>query len=142
VERALLALVLVALAVVVAVLLQRRRPSASAHPAFAVPDGVDRNDFDRPGAPWLVAVFTARTCDSCAGVVEKARALESEAVAVQEIEVSEKHHLHVRYAVDAVPLTIIVDAVGGVRRHFFGPVPTADLWAAVADARDPDAGTP
>lgn len=141
VERALIAVVLVLAAVAVATIVQRRRPQPSAAPTFHVPDRVDRSDFDRPDVPWLVAAFTSSTCDTCAGVMQKAMALESDAVAVQELEVKARSDLHQRYGVDAVPLLIVVDSAGTVRRHFFGPVPTSELWAAVADTRSTDPGT-
>ena len=139
-ERLLIALALVVVAVVVAVVLQRRRPDAPTRPAFSVPAQVDRADFDRPDAPWLVAVFTSATCDSCAGVWDKARHLDAGPggpVVVQEVEVAAHGALHERYGVDAVPLVLIADADGVVVRHFLGPVTATDLWAAVAEAREP-----
>jgi len=36
-----------------------------------------------------------------------------------------------------VPLVLIVDAEGVVRRDFLGPVTATDLWAAVAEVRNP-----
>jgi hypothetical protein len=140
VERFFIALALVVVAVVVATVIQRRRPQPSRAPAFKVPERLDRDDFDRPDTEWLVAAFTSATCDTCAGVVQKARALESEVVAVQEVEVKARKDLHERYEVDAVPLVLVVDASGEVRRHYFGPVPTSELWAAVADERAGSSG--
>jgi hypothetical protein len=140
VERVLLALALVSVAVVVAVVVQRRRPDAPARPRFSVPVQLDRQDFDRPEAPWLVAVFTSASCDSCAGVWDRARHLDGGAgspVVVQELEVGAERALHDRYGVDAVPLVLIADADGVVVRHFLGPVTATDLWAAVAEAREP-----
>jgi hypothetical protein len=140
VERVAIAVALVALAVVVAVVLQRRRPDAPSRPRFAVPAQVDRGDFDRPDAPWLVAVFTSATCDTCAGVWDKARLLDAgpgSPVVVQELEVGAAPTLHERYGIDAVPLVLIADADGVVVRHFLGPVTATDLWAAVAEAREP-----
>ncbi len=139
-DRVVLALALVAVAVVVAVVIQRRRPDAPSRPAFSVPLQIDRADFTRPEAPWLVVVFTSSTCDSCAGVWDKARHLDADGdgpVAVQEVEVTAAPELHHRYGVDAVPLVLIADADGVVARHFLGPVTATDLWAAVAEAREP-----
>jgi hypothetical protein len=121
---------------VVAALIQRRRPVATSAPSFHVPEQLDRSLFDRPEAAWLVAVFTSSTCDTCAAVAEKARALDSPRVVVQELEVKARADLHQRYDIDAVPLVVVADVHGTVRRHFFGPVPTSELWAAVAEARD------
>lgn len=139
-DRALLAIGLVAVAVVVALWLQRRRPDAPSRPAFSVPVQVDRADFVRPEAPWLVAVFTSSTCESCGDVWAKARHLDADGqgpVAVQEVEVGAEPELHRRYGIDAVPLVLIADRDGVVARHFLGPVTATDLWAAVAEARDP-----
>lgn len=132
-----LALVLVAVAVGVAVVLQRRKPQAPAQPTFAVPDRLNRADFHRPDADWLVAVFTSATCDGCAGVIDKALPLASDQVVVQEVEFSAERELHRRYGIDVVPLVAIADAGGEVRGSFFGPVTATDLWATLAELREP-----
>jgi hypothetical protein len=138
VERALTALVLAAVVLGVAWLAQRRgRPDAPVRTGYAVPQQLDRQDFARPGAPWLVAVFTSATCDSCAGVWERARHLDADAVAVQEVEVGADQDLHDRYGIEAVPTTVVADADGVVRSSFVGPVTATDLWAAVAELREP-----
>ena len=138
VERIVLAAALAAAAVLVAWLLQRRqRVDVPVRTGYSVPAQVDRADFDRPDAPWLVAVFTSSTCSTCAGTWEKARHLASAAVAVQEVEFGAERALHERYAIDAVPATLVVDADGVVQRSFLGPVTATDLWAAVAEAREP-----
>jgi len=137
VERALIAVALIAVAVVVAVIMQRRRPDAPTQPAWTVPAQLDRRDFGRPDAPWLVAVFTSATCDTCAGVYAKAVALDSEAVVVDEVEVGERPEDHRRYGIDAVPTTVVADAEGVVRASFVGPVGASELWAAVAEVREP-----
>lgn len=137
-ERALIALVLAGVALGVAALIQRRqRPDAPVRTGYAVPEQLDRADFPRPEAPWLVAVFTSATCGTCAGVWERAQPLESDAVAVAELELVAARQLHERYGIEAVPLTLIADAQGVVRRSFLGPVTATDLWAAVAEAREP-----
>ncbi|MDQ2650840.1 MAG: hypothetical protein M3Z03_14990 [Actinomycetota bacterium] len=137
-ERAVIAVVLALVVLGVAALAQRRgRTDAPARTGYSAPEQIDRRDFVRPDAPWLVAVFTSATCDSCHGVWERARHVESPQVAVEEIEVGARKDLHDRYAIDAVPTTVIADAAGVVRRHFIGPVTATDLWAAVAEAREP-----
>ena len=65
--------------------------------AYAVPAMLDRADFDRPEAPWLVAVFSSSTCDSCQQVVAAARVLASREVAVTDVEVTEQPRVHRRY---------------------------------------------
>jgi hypothetical protein len=140
VERLILVVALVAVAVVVAVLLQRRKPAPPAGPSWNVPVQLDRADFARPEAPWLVVVFTSATCDTCGGVWERAAPLDAGPegpVAVQQVEVGADPELHRRYGIDAVPLVLVADDRGVVRTHFLGPVTATDLWAAVAEAREP-----
>ena len=139
-DRFLLAAVVVVVAVVVAVLLERRRPEAPTQGSWAVPAQLDRADFARPDAEWLVAVFTSATCDSCAQAVERSRVLATDAVAVDEVEVGARPDLHRRYHIDAVPIIVVADADGVVRTSFTGPPSAIDLWAAVAGVRDEPAG--
>ncbi len=134
-ERLIVAAVLVALAVVVAVVLDRRRPDAPTQARWAVPTQLDRADFARSEATWLVAVFTSATCDSCAGVVARALPLESGEVAVQEVEVGAEPELHRRYGIDAVPCLVVADPAGVVRASFVGPPTATELWAALAELR-------
>jgi hypothetical protein len=137
-ERIFLAVVLGVVALGVAAVIQRRqRPDAPVRTGYAVPAQVDRSDFVRADAPWLVAVFTSATCDTCHGVWERALPLESARVAVQEIEHQADRALHDRYEIEAVPTTLVVDAQGVVAASFLGPVTATDLWAAVAEAREP-----
>jgi hypothetical protein len=138
VERVAVALVLIAVAIVVAVVLERRKPAPPTQPKrWEVPTQLDRDDFDGGDHPWLVAVFTSATCESCERVVPKARVLASDEVAVIEVPFQSRKALHERYAIDVVPTLVVADADGVVRASFIG-VPTAtDLWAAVAEARDP-----
>jgi len=137
VDRLLLLVLVAATAGTLAHLLQRRRPDAPVRTGWSVPQQLDRRDFDRPDAPWLVAVFTSATCDTCGSVVEVARPLESQAVAFQEVEAGERRDLHDRYAVDAVPMVLLVDGVGVVRDHHLGPVTATHLWGSLAELRQP-----
>jgi thioredoxin-related protein len=138
VERLVLVLVLVAVAIGVAVVVERRRrPDAPTNVGHTVPDQLDRRDFARPEAPWLVAVFTSATCSTCAGVCDKARLLASDDVAVQEVEVGAARDLHERYRITAVPALVVADREGAVRASFLGPVTATDLWATVAELREP-----
>ena len=138
VERLVLVLVLVAVAIGVAVVLERRRrPPAPTNVGHTLPDHLAREDFHRPDAPWLVAVFTSSTCATCAGVWDKARLLESDDVAVHEVEVAADRDLHDRYRITAVPAVVIAGADGVVRSTFLGPITATDLWATVAELREP-----
>ncbi|MCH2430620.1 MAG: hypothetical protein MK187_08455, partial [Acidimicrobiales bacterium] len=53
------------------------------------------------------------------------------------VEVGERHEVHDRYAVDAVPMVLLVDALGVVRDHHLGPVSATHLWGGLADMREP-----
>ena len=136
-ERVVLFVVVGAAAVLVAWWLRRRqRPDPPSQPAYSVPAQLDRADFDRPDAPWLVAVFSSATCLTCKDTWEKAAALASDAVAVEEVEAVERRDLHERYGIDAVPAVVVADADGVVRASFLGEPSAADLWAALAGLRD------
>lgn len=117
--------------------MRRRRPDAPTQGGFQLPTQVDRNDFDRPDAPWLVLLFTSATCDACADIVRKAQVLSTRDVAVVDVEYSANKDLHARYSVEAVPSVVVADATGVVRAGFIGPVKAQDLWAAVAECREP-----
>jgi protein-disulfide isomerase len=139
VERFALAGAVVVLAAVVALVVERRKPEAPTQGTWPVPTQLDRADFPGADTPWLVAVFSSATCDSCARAVAKARVLASNDVAVSEVEVTEQPDLHRRYHVEAVPTIVVADADGVVRASFVGPPTATDLWAAVAEARQPGA---
>lgn len=134
--RILIAVALVAVALVVAYVLEKRKPAPPTQPTWAVPSQLDRADFDRPTAPWLVVVFTSATCNTCAGVLAKAKPLENDEVVVQEVEAVAHKDLHQRYAIDAVPTLVVADAAGVVRGSLVGPASAEEIWAAVSSVRD------
>ena len=135
--RVVIVAIVVAIAFVVALVAQRRAPNAPARSGHGIPDQLDRRDFTHPTAPWLIAVFTSATCDVCTDTWQKAMVLESPDVAVQRIDFPADRALHQRYNIEAVPLVLVVDERGVVRNSFVGPTSATHLWAAVADARDP-----
>ena len=127
----------VAVAVVVGLVLRRRQHAdVPTQPTFEAPSQLDRADFPAAGAPWLVVVFSSATCTTCADVVRKAEVLRSRDVDVVDVEYGRARDLHAKYSIDGVPITVIADAHGVVRKHFIGPVTATDLWAAYAAARD------
>ena len=137
-EQVLLALGLVVVAVIVAAVLRRRQPSAApTQPRFHAPAQLDRADFPRPEAPYLVVAFTSSTCHTCATMAAKAAVLQSDQVSVAEVEVTEQPDLHRKYAIEAVPMVLVADAAGVVGARFIGPASATDLWAAVAELRQP-----
>jgi len=137
-ERLFVALVIVVVVAVVAIVARRRRvPDAPTQRRFVAPEQLDRNDFPQPDAPWLVAVFSSATCDVCAQVVAKAQVLDCSDVAVVDVEYGADQALHERYSIDAVPTLVVANGEGVVMASFIGPMTATDLWAAVAEAREP-----
>jgi hypothetical protein len=141
VTRIAIAAVLVGVAIAVALIIEKRRPAPPTQPTWAVPSQLDRDDFDRPDAPWLIAVFTSATCTTCQDVIVKARPLESKDVVVQEVEAVARKDLHQRYAIDAVPMLVLADAMGVVQGSLVGPASAEEIWLAVSEVRDRDSGT-
>jgi hypothetical protein len=117
--------------------LQRRPPEAPPRDVYPVPKQLDRADFPRPDAAWLVVLFSSTECDSCRGLAPKLAVLESDDVVTIEVELSQRAELHRRYELAAIPTTLVADADGVVRRAFVGAFTATDLWAAVAELRAP-----
>ena len=142
--QALVVVALVGVAAVIAVVVQRRTTPAEPQqgPSWEVPVQVERADFERPDAPWLVAVFTSSTCLACQGTWSKAEILGSDAVAVQRLDAIDDKPVHQRYNIDAVPMILVVDDTGAVRRSFIGEPTATDLWAALAELREPGSVPP
>ncbi|MCB1002398.1 MAG: thioredoxin family protein [Acidimicrobiales bacterium] len=148
-DRLLLALAIVAVAVVVALVARRRRVAdAPTQTTHHVPDQLDPADFrplvdpESAEAPWMVVVFSSATCHTCGEMVAKARPLASRQVAVVEVEYGAQTDLHRRYRIDAVPTTVVTDRAGVVRASFLGRVSATDLWAEVAEVREPGSRPP
>lgn len=137
IEQLIFVVAAMAVALVVALVLKRRQSDAPTQAGFEIPIQVDRSDFENPHTPWLVAVFTSATCHTCADVATKAEVLSSSEVVVQRIDYTVNPALHKRYRIDAVPLLVIADIDGVVHKGFIGPVKAQDLWAAMAECRDP-----
>jgi hypothetical protein len=140
VVRIVIAVVILVVAGGIAWWLERRRVAAPPTQGRAVaPQQLDRNDFPRPDAAWLVVLFTSEHCDSCAGLFDKAKPLESPDVSVTEVEYGAQPDLHRRYAIDAAPITVLVDDAGVTRASFVGSFAATELWNALAELRDPGA---
>lgn len=147
ITRVAIAAILLLVAGAVAWRLERRPKGSGALPVRTgdrahVPAQVDRADFPRPDAPWLLVLFTSAECGGCAEMSTKIAVLATGDVAVCEIEYSQRRDLQEKYSVDAVPLSVVADAEGVVRAHAFGNVPASDLWATVARAREVQQGEP
>jgi hypothetical protein len=137
VVRVVIALLILATVGGVALLMRRRPPAPPPRDVYPVPKQLDRADFPRPDAAWLVALFSSTTCDSCHGLADKLTPLESGDVAVCDIDLEQQRELHRRYELAAIPTTVIADDEGVVRKAFVGAFTATDLWAAVAELRDP-----
>ena len=132
--------VIVGVVVVVALLAnlwqRKRRVDAPTQGASEIPSQIDRSDFVRPEASWIVLAFTSATCQTCSDIERKVRVLETSSVAIQILEFTAERELHKRYKIDAVPAVLMADASGVVQANFLGPVSATDLWAALARVRD------
>jgi hypothetical protein len=136
VARILIAVAIIAVAGGIAWWLEHRRVTAPPTQGRAVvPQQLDRRDFPRPEAPWLVVLFTSQHCDSCAGLYEKAKPLESPEVSVAEVEYGAQPEIHRRYEIEAAPITVLADAAGVTRASFVGAFAATDLWNALAELR-------
>jgi thioredoxin-like negative regulator of GroEL len=132
-ERLVIAILLVGVAVAIATVMQRRRPDApmQGSPVASLPQQLDRDDFDQAASPWLVVVFTSETCDACLDVVAAARQLEQPDVAVQVLTWQNHKQTHERYKIDSVPATVIAGRDGAVGAGFIGRVPASELAEAL-----------
>lgn len=117
--------------------LRRRRPEGPPRDAYPIPRQLDRADFARPDAAWLVAYFSSELCDSCQGLGPKVAVLESGTVATCELDYGARRDLHERYDISAIPMILIADSSGVVHRAFIGATTATDLWASLAELRDP-----
>jgi hypothetical protein len=135
--RLVVAAALLLVALIVAWRLRAKPPADPVRPAGDVPRQLHRDDFERPDAPWLVALFSSAACDSCSAMAAKVAVLESAEVVVCTVEYPAARALHERYRIESVPLVVVADADGVTRGAFLGPTSATDLWAAVAELRTP-----
>ena len=134
--RLLIALALVVVVVLGARRLDRGRPDPPPRDVYPVPAQLDRDDFPRPEAPWLVVLFSSRTCDSCAVMALRVAELESPTVAVCEAEATDHKDLHARYRIEGVPMVVVADAEGVVVKGFVGAARSDELVAALGGEPD------
>lgn len=100
--------------------------------AFAAPTLLVRSDFPEAEKPWLLAVFTANKCRSCAAVWDEAQKLiatepAASRVSLAKVESPSHKKLHRRYGIEAVPLTVAADKNGKVRACHLGLLTPAAL---------------
>jgi len=138
VDRFYLLVLVASVAGILAYAFQRKVQETPVRTGWSVPDQVNRADFILPDTPWLVAVFTSSSCNTCPEVLAKASPLASDQVVVQELEAKKEKDLHDRYKIEAVPLVALIDAQGVVRSHFLGPISSSQLWSSLAELRVSD----
>jgi len=142
-DRLLLVVALAGVAGAVATVVRRRSaPDPPTQTSWSVPTQLDRADFAGADTPWLVAVFSSATCLSCRSTWEKVSPLASAEVAVDDVEAADRRAVHAKYRIDAVPCVVVADAEGVVRASFLGEPSTADLWASLAEIRQPGSVPP
>lgn len=134
--RVLIVVAVITVAIVASRVFARRSVRGPTQVGHTVPSQVDRGDFIRSDAPWLVLAFTSTTCNTCTDIERKVVVLESSQVAVQVVEYGAQRALHTKYDVDAVPAVLFADAHGVVQASYVGPVSATDLWAGLARVRD------
>jgi hypothetical protein len=137
-QRLLIAGGVLVIALAAAWLLARRRADPPTQDPNRVPSMVDRADFARPDAAWLIVVFTSATCASCAAATAAMAALARSDVAYVEVPWLEARAIHDRYRIESVPLILIADRDGVVQASCEG-ARAAEL-AALAQAVDNMAG--
>jgi hypothetical protein len=137
VTRLIIAVVLGVAVAIAAWSLRRRPPDAPPRDVYPVPRQLDRDDFPRRDTPWLVALFSSAACDSCRSLPAKLAVLDSLDVVTCDMTAEARGDLHRRYAIAAVPTTVVADADGVVCRAFVGSFTATDLWAALAELRVP-----
>lgn len=126
----------VAVALGANLVVKRRGTTGPTQGDAQLPTQLDRSDFVRSDASWLVVAFTSSACNTCADVERKVKVLETSSVAVHIAEYVADRALHAKYSIEAVPAVVVADDAGVVRAAFLGPVSATDLWAALARVRD------
>lgn len=131
-ERLVIAVLLVAAAIAVASLAQRRRSaSATAVPRSELPAAVDLAAVGLQGGPALV-VFTEETCRTCAAALAVVKGPAGAGIPVAEVPFGAKRELHRQHRIDTVPTTVVTDAGGEVIDGWVGSVDLSELAAALA----------
>jgi len=128
--------IVVALAIALNQVFARRGKQSPTQADPTMPTHIDRSDFADEQKEWLVLAFTSSSCNTCADIERKAVVLRSQNVAVDICEYSANQSLHKKYAIEAVPTLLFVEADGVVRKGFLGPASATDIWAALARVRD------
>ena len=126
-SRILILIILSFVASSVAILLKKLNKQNFVTSGWSIPGHIDRQDFEFPNDNWLAVVFSSTACKTCEPVVAKSMDLATLGIAVQEVPVETKKHLHKKYAIDAVPMPLLTDKFGVVRSSHLGPIDFEDV---------------
>lgn len=126
-SRILILIILSFLASSVAILLKKLNKQNFVTSGWSIPGHIDRQDFEFPNEKWLAMVFSSNACKTCEPVVAKSMKLTTLGIAVQEVPLETKKHLHEKYAIDAVPMLLLTDKFGVVQSSYLGPVDFEDV---------------
>ena len=127
-----IAAVLVGIAVVVALALERRRTaSATMVSRSQLPAAVDLAAVGLDAGPAIV-VFSEQTCRTCASALGVVRGPAGAGLPVAEVPFGTRRDIHRELAIDTVPTTVVVCADGNVVDGWIGRVDLAELALALA----------
>ncbi|MDG2111026.1 MAG: hypothetical protein P8N02_00240 [Actinomycetota bacterium] len=136
-----IAAVLVVVAVVVAMVLERRRAEVPfTVRRGAVPSRVRPEDVGLEAGPSIV-VFTEASCNSCQSAIRLVRGPAGADLPVADVEFGEAKGLHEQFGIDTVPTTVVVHHDGVVAAGWTGKIDPGDLALALAEVlgQGPDA---
>jgi len=131
VERLLILVGLTVLAIVIAAVLQRRRPDPPSAPSYRAPTQLDRADFASDQSLNLVVLFASKTCNTCPVAWEVIESADLGDICRERVDVEDNPALHKRYKIDGVPTTLVVGTDGVVYQTFFGPITGDQLMQAM-----------
>ena len=135
-ERVVIAAILIGLAVVIAVVMERRRTDTPLSiRRGAVPTRVRPADVGLDDGPAII-VFTEASCQSCQAAIRLVRGPAGADVPVADIEYGQDRDIHETYGIDTVPTTVVVSADGTVAGGWTGKVDPGDLAIALAEVLD------
>ena len=139
----LIVVAVVVVAVAVGTLARGRKPDVPSTPRFAVPQQLDRADFDAPDAPWLLLLFSSSTCLSCLDARKVVESIDVADLHEQELAVESAKPIHDKYAIDADPTVVLSDTDGVVRWSYLGAPPPEAIADLLLDLGlyPPDDGT-
>lgn len=138
-----LVVVIAAAALALAAIVNRRNPDAPTTPQFAVPQQLDRNDFEDATQEWALVMFTSGTCMTCRDAREMIEPVRATPIDVTEVSYETHRGLHERYGINGVPTLVLADQHGVVRWSFLGAPPAEAIgeMLVAAGVVPPESGT-